>query len=465
MKKHFKKTLLNFDATLFFSVLSLMAVMSSSAIGQSPLILEKIVARVGSEYIFYSDIQELYGYATSQNPDYDESLQCDILEQLIVKKLLIDQAKLDSIIVTDVEVDAQVDQRISYILGQMGGDEARFYQYYGQTVAEKSEEMREPLREEIIQERIQNILISEVDITPIEVVEFFEQIPADSLPYLPAEVEIGEITTKTHISDHVKNKARAKLEGIRMRIVEEGESFEELASIFSDDPGSGRNGGDLGWAKRGTYVPEFEAMGYSLEVDEISDIIETQFGYHILQLLERRGNNIHLRHILIKPEVTPEDIAATKSFLDSIKQLIEVDSLSFEVAVKLHSDKDAQSYSNAGRMSNPQTGDTFWETGQLPYQIYFAIENVEVGGMTEVVEMEERDEKIFKIIKLQHQTKPHRASLKTDFAKIKKYAKESKKNEYFNDWMEGKIKSTSVDVIEQFKVCPNILKFTQKDTQ
>jgi len=341
----------------------------------------------------------------------------------------------------------------------MGGDEQRFFQYYGQTPAEKSKEMRDPLREEILQQRIQSQLIQDVEITPKEVVAFFEKIPKDSLPFLPAEVEIGEITTKTRISPAVKEAALMKLEKVKDRIVKDGESFEELASLFSDDPGSALNGGDLGWAKRGTYVPEFEATAYNLEKGEISEIIETQFGYHLLQLLDRRGNNIHIRHILVKPEVTPEDIAATKNYLDSIKNLLETDSMSFTLAVRLFSDEDAQSYSNGGRMSNPETGDTFWETGQLPYQIYFAIEDVEVDGISDIVELEERNEKVFKLIKLMGKTKPHRASLETDFAKIKQYAKESKKNTYFNNWMDEKITNTYIKFSPEYASCPNLVKF------
>jgi peptidyl-prolyl cis-trans isomerase SurA len=463
MKKHYEKILYAYGYKNLLAILILAAAgINLQAQSYSPLILEKVIAQVSGEYIFYSDVQELYGYALAQNPEYEASLQCDILEQLIVKKLLIDQAEIDSIMVSDIEVEAQVQQRLDYILSQMGGDEERFFQYYGQTIQEKREEMRAPLKEELIQERIQRQLISDVDITPKEVVSFFKKIPVDSLPFLPAEVELGEITTKTRISAKVKKIAFDKIERVRNRIVNDGESFEELASIFSDDTGSAVNGGELGWAKRGSYVPEFEAAGYGLVKGEVSEIIETQFGYHFLELIDRRGNNIQLRHILVKPEITPEDIADTKSFLDSIKILIEVDSLPFVLAVKLHSDEDAQSYSNGGRMSNPESGDTFWETGQLPYQIYFAIENLDVNDMSDIIELEEREEKVFKIVQLQNKSKPHRASLETDFAKIKEFAKESKKNEYFNNWMDMKIMNTAVKVKSDFKNCPNIqAKFIQ----
>lgn len=423
------------------------------------LVLEKVVARVGGEDIFYSDIQELYAYALAQDPSYPQSLQCDILEKLLTTKLLVDQAKLDSILVLDPEVDAEVDRKMDYILGQMGGNEETFINFYGKTPLEHKESMREPMREQMIEGRIQQKLISTVEITPVEVIQFFENIPSDSLPFLPAEVEIAEIAINTMISDDVKQAAREKLEKVRSRIVDDGESFAELASLFSDDLGSGQNGGDLGWAKRGSYVPEFEAMAFSLEPGEISEIIETKFGYHFLELQERRGNNIRVRHILIKPEITDEDVAKTKSHLDSVANLVNMDSISFELAVRLYSSDEMQSYSNAGRLINTNTGDTFWETGQLPYQIYFAIENLEEGGISEVIEFEERGDRIFKIIQLQTKTKPHKASLETDFAKIKQYAKESKKNIYFNEWMEQKVNSTFISIEGGFKSCPNVIKY------
>lgn len=430
-----------------------------SAFAQKGLILDKVVANVGSEYVLYSEVQELFGYALAQNPTFEQDFQCVILEQIISKKLLLDQARLDSIVISDIELDVELQRRMDYILSRMERGEDQFYEFYGRTVLQERERMREPLREEMIQQRIQGQLIQNVSITPEETIKFFDRIPKDSLPFRSAEVEIAEISMKTIISKAEKQKALDKLENIRKRIVDDGESFEELASLYSDDPGSGSLGGDLGWAKRGTYVPEFEAAAYSLEPGEYSDIIETQFGYHLIQMIQRRGNNINVRHILIRPEETPEDIAYSKSVLDSVVNLIRLDSLSFDLAVKLYSDKEAQSFNNAGRLINNQTGDTFWETKQLPYQIYFAIESIEVGDITDILEFEERGEKTFKVILLQSKTRPHVASLKSDFSWIQQYAKESKKNEYFNNWMEEKIASTYIEIIPQFRSCPNLQQY------
>ena len=361
-----------------------------------------------------------------------------------------------------MELDAQVQRRLDYILTQMNNDEQRFYEYYNKTVAEQREAMREPMREQMIQERIQGSLIQSVDITPSEVISFFEDIPTDSLPFLPAEVELGEITLKTMISDDVKSTAKEKLAKVRSRIIDDGENFAELASLFSDDPGSAANGGELGWAKRGSYVPEFEAMAYSLEPGEISEIVETQFGFHILELLERRGNTIKLRHILIIPETTDEDIQTTKELLDSVRMLIVQDSLPFELAVKRYSDDEAQSYSNAGRLLNPETGDTFWETGQLPYQLYFAIDGLEEGDLSDIVELEERGEKVYKVLQLQTKTRPHRASLETDFNRIKQFAQESKKSEYFEDWMLNKVDNTLIEINPKYKECETLKKYQGK---
>lgn len=441
------------------NILILCLVFSWTACWSQGLILEKVIAKVGGEDIFYSDVQELYAYALSQNPQYEPGFQCEILDQLISSKLLVDQARIDSIYISDEELTAQIERRMQSILAQMGGDEQVFTEYYGKTPLEQQEEMREPMREKMIQERIQSTLINDIDITPKEVIEFFHKIPKDSLPYLPAEVELAEISIKTIISEEAKQAAYNKLVDIRKRIIEDGESFAELASLYSEDPGSGRNGGDLGWAKRGSYVPEFEAMAFSLEPGEISEIVETKFGYHLLELLERRGNNIRIRHILIKPEISEEDIENTKKFLDSVKQLIIEDTLAFEIAVKRFGDDEVQSYSNAGRLINPGTGDTFWETGQLPYQLYFAIESLEVGDISEVIELEEFGEMYYKIVQLQTRTKPHVASLESDFTKIKQYAKESKKNEYFNNWMKKKIETTHIEIDPKYSSCPSLIKY------
>lgn len=415
--------------------------------------IDKIIAKVGGEYILYSELMGAYSYQKQGNPTMDESAFCPILEQMIAQKILVNQAKLDSLEATEPEVEAQLDARIDQILRSMNNDEEFFQQQYGKTVLEVKEDMRESISQNILAEKIQRNLINEVNITPQEVKEFYDRIPQDSLPYLNSEVEISEIILKPEVNDVEAKIAKDKLIDIKNKIESGEETFEDMAKKFSDDLGSGTQGGYLGWSKRGQFVTEFEATAYDLEKDEISEIVETQFGYHILQLLDRRGNQLSLRHILIKPTITQDDLDKTTGKLDSIKNLIMSDSLDFGRAVRLYSNKDAFSYNNNGRMSNPKTGDTFFETVDLPNDIYFAIEELEVGEVTDPIEFLTRGEKEYRIVQLQSKTKPHQASLEQDYSRIQRYAKESKKNEIYNKWVFEKLAETFIEIDDDFGEC------------
>ncbi len=429
---------------------------SFSAIAQERKLIDKVIAQVGSELILLSDLETEYNYMKSMNQDPGENAKCMILEQIMAQKLMITQAKIDSVEVSDEQVDAQLDLRMESILRQMGGDEELFKQYYGKSVAEMKQVYKDDIRNKLLAESMQQQLMSNITITPSEVVEFFNSIPADSLPYFNSEVEISQLIINPVINDAEKKKAYDKAKEIKKRL-DEGEDFKTLAKKYSDDPGSAAKDGDLGWVKRGSFVPKFEAVAYGLKKNEISDIVETEFGYHIIQLLERRGNSIHARHILIKPVLTTADLNKAKEKLDSIRTLIVKDSMPFELAVKRFSDKKSMSYNNNGRMTNPKTQTTFFEMKDLPPDIYFAIENLKPGDITDVMETtDERGETKYQILKVITKTEPHRASLKEDYSRIQNFAKASKKNEYINNWVEDKIRSTYIKVDKEYQKCPNI---------
>jgi peptidyl-prolyl cis-trans isomerase SurA len=278
----------------------------------------------------------------------------------------------------------------------------------------------------------------------------------DSLPYFNSEVELGEVVIYPEVNREEKMKAYAKIEKVMERL-EAGEDFAELASTFSDDYGSARDGGNLGWNSRGTFVPEFEAAAYKLEKGGISDIVESQFGYHIIQLIERRGNSVNTRHILVKPELTQADIDLAKNLLDSVRMLVMNDSITFQQAVKKYSDDREQSYSNGGRMVNPKSGDTFFEMADVDADIFFAIDTIEVGEITAPIQFRARTgEPVLRIVQLQSRSIPHKASLREDYSKIQLAAKDSKKNQAFNDWIEDRIKNTYIEIEEPFRSCPNL---------
>ncbi len=424
---------------------------------QERLVIDKVVAKVGDEVILLSDIEEQYDYERERRGSLPEQAKCNILENILVQKLLVNQAKLDSVIVEDGQIEQQLNSRIDYILGLMGNDISQFEEYYGKTVAAVRHEMREELREQLTAERMQAQIMENTRITPAEVKAYFETIPRDSLPYFSAEVEIGEIVVNPQVNPKEREKAIDRLTKVRERVLA-GENFAELAKNYSDDLASAAKGGDLGMQKRGTYVPEFEAAAYNLEEGELSELVETQFGFHLIELLERKGNMIHCRHILIKPEITQADLDKAESLLDSVRTLYLEDSTHFELMVKEFSDEDEQSYNNGGRMINPATGDTFFETAELDADIFFAIDTLEVGEMTKPIAFTKpTGDKAFRIVLLQSRTDPHQANLKQDYTKVKQAAIQERKQEYLRDWIQTKITATYVEIGPTFtNKCPNL---------
>lgn len=430
--------------------------------GQEPLIIDKVVARVGTETILLSDVEDQFAYQAQRMPSAGEELKCEILQSIIAQKLIVHQARLDSIEVSAEQLEANLELRIDNVLRQMNGDESFFEEYYGMTISEMRDNLREDLEQQMLAQQMQTKVINEVDITPKEVKDFFMQIPEDSIPYLNAEVELSEIVLAPEVNSEERSKALQQIVDIRNRIVEGGESFEELAKIYSDDPGSGSRGGDLGFAERGVYVQEFESAAFGLDEEEISDPVESVHGFHIIKMIERRGNKIRVKHILVKPNITQEDLDATEEKLDSIKSNIEEGKISFVDAVKKYSDEDVPSYHNNGRMQNPNTGKSVFETAELPSDIYFAVEDLDVGDMTEPLEYPlPTGETYYRLIKLDSRTKPHKASLEQDYTKILNFAKQSKKNEYFSKWLEDKLKETYVELDRRYIVCPEIEELLQ----
>lgn len=426
-------------------------------------LIDKVIAKIGSEYILLSEVEDQYAYSISQDPSLDQNIKCQILDGLIAQKLIIYQAKLDSVQVLDQEVEAQLTLRFDNILRQMNGDEEFFADYYGAGVAEMKERYRDDQKQQILAERMQMKLINSVTITPEEVQAFYSAIPKDSLPFLDSEVELGEIVIKPAVNETQKAIAKTKLDEIRAKIVSEENSFEEMALKYSMDPGSGARGGDLGFAKRGTYVPEFEATVFGLKKDELSDVIETEFGFHIIKMLERRGNSVRARHILIKPDIMETDNQKARNVLDSVKTLIELDSITFENAVKLYSNEKSESYNNNGRIKNRATGNNFFRTEDLDYEVYIEIVDMKPEDLSGVLEGKDfSGETQYRIIKLQSITEPHQANLQQDYDKISQYAKEGKKNEYFSNWVTEKMKETFIEVNPLYDFCENMAEYIKK---
>lgn len=419
-------------------------------------VIDRVVATVGGEIILLSEVQEQYSFAKKDQPELPLEYQCVVLQNLIVQKLLVNQAKLDSVAVTDEEVESQIDARIERLRAYFNQDDKAIEEFYGQSVDQMKSQLGTDMRNQLLAERMQGNITEKASITPSEVQRFFANIPKDSLPYFNAEVEIREIVYKPKVNATEQAKARQRIEDLLKRIGQ-GEDFAELAKKFSDDPGSGAQGGDLGFQKRGTFVPAFEAMAYNLETNQISPIIETEFGFHIIQLLERRGNLIHCRHILIKPEITEADMDLAKAKLDTVRQLLRDNKITFTEAVKKHGDKNQQSFNNDGRVANPRTGTSYFEVADLETSIFFAIDGIKEGDVAEPFRFKSPDgSEQFRLVQLVSRSKPHKADLKLDYGKIQTAALEQKKGDYTEKWVLERLNTTYLSISDMFSNCENL---------
>ncbi|MEM6322018.1 MAG: peptidylprolyl isomerase [Bacteroidota bacterium] len=447
---------------IIFSLFFLLNVVST--FGQK-VVIDKVISKIGGELILLSELEEQYAYALAQQQgNLPEDARCVILEQLLSQKLLLNQAKLDSVVVSDDEVESQMNARFERILQMMGGDTEQFTAFYGESIPKAKETMRNELKNKLLTDRMQSQVLNSTTVTPSEVKAFFNKIPKDSLPYFNSEVEIREIVMAPEVNAEQDRLAREKLEELRQRIMEGGEDFADLARKFSDDPGSARQGGNLGMTKRGSFVPEFEAAAYNLEELGYSKVIKSEFGYHFIQLLERRGNAINTRHILIKPKITDEDLDLTVAKLDSVRNLVASDSISFSLAVKRYSNDKVQSFNNDGLIVNPQTQNAIFEVGDLEPDIYFTIDTMEVGDISSPIEyLDPRGEKFFRIIMLQSRTDPHKASLETDYSKIQTAAVNEKKSQFIENWVEEKIDATFINIENTYRGCPNLNRWIKDD--
>ncbi len=449
-----------FKSTLLILFLSALKVSS-----QDTIVLDKIIAKIGGEVIFHSDVEEQMSMMrerkgpSGKTPGTDE--QCLILESLMAQAMLVHYAKIDSVEVTEDEVNSEIDARMNQILAYMNNDRKLFQEVYGQTVSEMREQVKEDMQRKLLGDRMRNQIMNDVNVTPAEVLDFYNNIPKDSLPYFNAEVELAEIVINPVINPEEREKALDKIKMVKEQL-KSGVDFAELARKYSED-GSAREGGDLGWTQRGSFVPEFEAAAFQLEINEVSDVVETEFGYHIIQLLERRGNSIHTRHILVRPRITDADLLLTTNKLDSVKQLIVSDKISFVDAVHRYGEKKTQSYSNNGRMINPKSNNTFFETGDVDSEIFFSIDTLDLWEITPPIQYRTpQGDYSYKIVQLQGRSAPHQANLKQDYSRIQDAAKESKRNVAFGDWVDKHIPDTYIILDPQYKDCPTIDRWSPK---
>lgn len=431
---------------------------------QQGKLIDEIVGVVGENIILESEVQMEFEQVKKEFPLASDSVKCDILKQQLINKLILTRAQLDSIELPEERVDAELEKRIRYFASQHPNGEKGLEEVYGKSIAEIKSSNREKIKNSMLTQEMQGKIIRDVKVSPQDIKNYFNDLAKDdSLPYYSAELEIAQIVIHPKISDEAKEIAFQKISELRERIIN-GESFSTLSLIYSDDKGSAVKGGELGFFSRGDMVPEFEAASFKLKPDSISKIIETKYGYHILKLINRKGDNINVRHILIRPQTFKSDMILAKQKLDSIVWQIKIDSITFENAAKKYSD-DLPTKSNGGFITEGQIGTTKVPIDELPKELYFVIEKMKAGEISEPEQITlagPDNEKAWRVMYLKSESKPHVCNLKDDYQKLQAMASQKKQQKAMQDWVEKQRKKVYMSVADSYKNCPNIQTFLKR---
>lgn len=433
-------------------VLLLFIVSVATVCAQTEPVVDKVVAVVGKNIVKLSEVEN--GYVNIRiRQGYNNAFEnrCNILEGLLLNKLLLHKGELDSVQVTDDEVAANVQRYLDAYELQYGSREA-IRQATGYTFDEMKDLLQKMLRERMITERVQSDLTGTVKITPYEVTEFFNKIPQDSIPIIDETFEIAEIVRKPDINENERDRVRLELSKLRERILN-GDRFSTLATLYSEDPGSATKGGELGFFPRGRMVAEFEAAAFALKPGEVSPVIETQYGFHIIQLIERRGNTVNCRHIFMAPKVSSEDLLRSRILLDSVAQEIRLGHISFADAASRYSDNANKI--EGGRVTHPATGAYVFTLDELK-KLYpgIAFSNMNAGDVSGAMAMKTDENKdAYRLVTVLRRNPEHKANLKDDYDRIYNAALENAKQDKIFDWAQKTIKNTYIRIDEEFKDC------------
>ncbi len=418
-----------------------------------PQILDKVVAIIGKNPLLLSEV-ETNLIQQKEKEDLGTNSKCKVFEDLMFQKLLLSQADRDSIVVTDNEVDGELTRRIQYYVGMLGSEE-KFEQFYGKRISVFKDELRDDVKDQLLAQKMQQKVTGDIKLTPSEVRIFFNSLNVDSLPLINSELEIGHIVKKPPISDEAKKEVRDQLETYRLRVIN-GESMSVLAALYSEDPGSAKNGGRYESVMRGQMVPEFEAVAFRLKTGEVSEIFETSYGFHFMQLVARKGESVDVRHLLMAPKTSQLDILKAKQQLDSIRQQIVDGTIKFdEAALKYSDDKDTKQ--NGGLIINPASASTKWELeeiGQMDQNLVFMLENqMKVGDVSPVIQHVVDAKQAWRIVYLKSRTEPHKANMKDDYTKLLNMATFDHQKKTIQEWIGKKSKSTYIKIDNEFNSC------------
>ncbi|WP_462317692.1 peptidylprolyl isomerase [Marinilabilia sp.] len=440
LRKHLLKTLL------------ILFIFPAFLTGQSNVI-DQVIAVIGDEPVLKSDIEFQHQQALMQGVEYAGDMKCHILEQMMIQNLLLEQAKLDSIEVSENQVLSTVDRQINNFINRAGSRE-KLEEWLNKSILKIKEEQRELVRNQMLTQQMRQEITKDIAVTPMEIRKFFRETPKDSLPQMPAQYEYQKIAITPRVSQDEIDRVKSRLRDFQ-RQVREGRDFATLAVLYSEDPNSAARGGELGLTPRANLVPEFAQVAFNLrDKNKVSKIVETEFGFHIMQLIDRQGDRINVRHILLKPKASAEAREDAREVADSLASLIRMDSLSFEdAALRYSMDKDTRA--SGGHVINPQTQSTKFELPQIQPSIAQVIENMEEQEISDPFLM--KDQRLgvdqYTIVRLVSKTPPHKANMVDDYQTIKAMLENKKREETFKNWVKKKQSETYISISGDWRNC------------
>ena len=430
-------------------------------------VVDEVIWVVGDEAILKSDVEAMRIQGQQEGLRWKGDPDCSIPEQIAVQKLYLNQAIIDSVEVTESEITQGVEQYIESMISVIGSRE-KLEEYQGKTLSQIRSELRDSYRERQMVQGMQRKLVGDIAVTPAEVRRYFKDMPLDSIPFVPTEVEVQIITQQPRVEQEEINRVKERLREFTDRINKGETSFQTLARLYSQD-GSARNGGELGYTGRAGWVPEFANVAFNLtDPKRVSKIVETEFGFHIIQLIDKRGDKVNVRHILLKPEISDDAIQKALNRLDSVasdvragtvpealKPYFKGETFTFEDAVSVYSD-DKDTRNNNGLMVNvtQESRTSRFKLADLPQEVAKVIDGLEVGEVSSPFEMiNERGKTVCAIVKLKSRTEGHKATITEDFQILKNMVLEKRRQEKLHQWVVNRIKSTYVRINERYRDC------------
>jgi peptidyl-prolyl cis-trans isomerase SurA len=449
------------------SIVCLLLAFSSLAVFAQPtqakkIVGDKIIAVVGDRIIMHSDIKNSIADYARQGQDIPDNADCMITEQAIISKVLMLQAEKDSLPVTDEEVEAELEQRVRYFINQYGSQQA-VEELAGKTIYQIKDDARESVREKKLAEAMQRKIVENVKITPTEVQNFFNRIPKDSLPFFESELEVGQIVVYPQASRDLEKYAIDELNRYKQQIESKSATFEQLAKRYSEDPGSKDRGGQYQLNRSDkSWDPSFIAAAFRLKDGEISPVIKTKFGYHIIQMVNRYGDEAVVRHILRIPPITDDETNASVKKLDSVRSKIIAGVMNFNLAaLKYSEDPDAKF---AGPFFTGRDGSTYVTIDMLDKDVVNMLGKMKIGEYSQPIAFtDERGKKGVRFIYLKSRSEPHRMNLKDDYNKISQFALEEKKAQAMDKWLTTKMPTYYIIVADDaLGECPTLQKYISK---